>query len=68
MPGALKHSGMQEGVTRPVREFDKPETLLQIEPLHNGADGRARWLIETRLAWLVPNVLAGWWPERGAAS
>jgi hypothetical protein len=48
--GAPKHSGMQEGVTRPVREFDKPETLLQIEPLHNGADGRARWLIETRLA------------------
>ena len=50
VPGTLKHSGMQEGVTRPVREFDKPEALLRIVPLHKGADGRARRLLETRLA------------------
>jgi hypothetical protein len=50
VPGALQDSGMQEGVTRPVREFDKPKTLLRIEPLHKGADGPARRLLETRLA------------------
>jgi hypothetical protein len=50
VPGALQHSGMQEGVTRPAREFDKPETLLRIEPLHKGTDGRARRLLGTRLA------------------
>jgi hypothetical protein len=32
---------VEEGVTRPIREFDEPEAFIRVEPLDNAADWRA---------------------------
>jgi hypothetical protein len=41
---------MEKRVPGAVRQLDKPEASLGLEPFYDGAHWRARWCFETRLA------------------
>ena len=47
---ALEHAGVEEGIARPVREFDKPEPSLGLEPFDGGPNRRTGRRLEARCA------------------
>jgi hypothetical protein len=47
---AFENGGMEKGIPRAVRQLDKPEASLGLEPFDDGAHRRARRCLEARLA------------------
>jgi hypothetical protein len=44
-PALSQHAPMEEGVARPIREFDEPEAFVGVEPLDDTLDrGTGRYL------------------------
>jgi len=38
-PALSQHAPVEEGIARPIREFDEPEALVRAKPLDDTVDG-----------------------------
>jgi hypothetical protein len=49
-PALSQHAPVEEGVARPIREFDEPEALVRIEPLDDALNRGTGRCLEPGLA------------------
>ena len=49
-PALSEHTPMEEGVARPIEEFDEAKAFLGIEPLHDSADRWTRGCLKSGFA------------------